>query len=78
MKEQWIDVIRLCEKLGQIAGVDLPDFFKDQPGPGQPAGRTFADVQLYNQTMLNHLAGFMNQVNRSLSAKTVTRKRSDG
>jgi hypothetical protein len=68
MDEKWKDVLVELEALAETAGVKLPAAF-EPPAEGKPAGRTQANPWLKEANKLDHLAGFLAQVNRKLTRK---------
>jgi hypothetical protein len=65
MRETWKQILNTCRSLSQETGVKLPAVFNNQPQPGEPMSRNFADPGLYNQMMLDNLASFLDEVDQS-------------
>lgn len=59
MDEHWTEIIEQCRTLSEKSKVALPNIFEKAPG-----GRVGADPWLKEATMLQHLAGFLEEVNK--------------
>jgi len=58
MNDEWAKVIEQCRTLAEKSGATLPNVFENQP-----TGRIGADPWLKEALFLQHLAGFLEEVN---------------
>lgn len=77
MREKWEQIIDTCRSLSRETRIKLPAVFDKQPKSGQPMGKNFADPVIYNQMMLDGLAGFLAEVDRSLAKQSKPVKKAD-